>query len=133
MRNLFVALLVSGLVLAGCSKKGSDNPLAPAPAPAPTSNVVFTMHMESGTEGMIFVASPSIDVKLQKVIVKYPPVQFADTLTNPDPASVFAKGSNVKLGEYTGVEMKQVWELTFIGTEAATNKPFSVMIKWEVI
>jgi len=132
MKRLLVAVILVGLVtLGGCSKDSSDNPLAPGISSGPS--VTFSMHMESGSEGMIFVASPSADVRLQKIIVEYPPVKFADTLTNPDPTVLIAKGSNIQLGEYTGVEMKQIWVLTFIGSDAVTNKLFSVKINWEVI
>ncbi len=126
---LALVLLGSLVVLAGCSKK-SSNPVAPS-LPA-TPNVAFTMHMESGTDGMIFVASPSADVRLEKVVVAYPPQQFANTITNPEPATVIAKGSNIQIGEYTGVEMHQIWVLTFVGSDAA-NRPFTVTMNWEVI
>lgn len=132
MKRLLVAVVLVGLVtLAGCSKDSSDNPLAPGIPSAPS--VTFSMHMESGTAGMIFVASPSADVRLQKIIVEYPPEKFADTLANPDPTVLIAKGSNLQIGEYTGVEMKQIWVLTFIGSDAVTNKQFTVKINWEVI
>ncbi len=131
MKNLFAALLLGGLaLLAGCSKD-SNNPLASAPPATP--NVSFTMHMESGTQGMIFVASPNSDVKLEKVVVTYPPQQFVNTVSNPDPTTLIAKGSNIQVGEYTGVEMHQVWVLTFVGTDVTTNKPFTVTMNWEVI
>ena len=132
MKNVLMAVMLGGLVvLAGCSKKNSDNPVGPGLGETPT--VKFTMHLESGTEGMIFVASPSADVMLAKVTVSYPPQQFTNTITNPDPATVIAKGSNIQIGEYTGVEAKQVWELTFVGTDATTNKPFTVKFNWEVV
>jgi hypothetical protein len=132
MKRLVVALLLGGLVgLAGCSKKDSNNPLIPA-LPA-TPAVKFTMHMESGTQGMIFVASPDADVKLQKVVVTYPPQQFVNSIENPNPTQVIAKGSNIQIGEYTGIEQNQVWVLTFVGTHVATNKPFSIVMNWEVI
>jgi len=131
MKQLVAAVLFVGLVgLVGCSKD-SSNPLAPVGPVSPS--VTFTMHLESGTQGMIFVASPSADVILQKIIVEYPTEKFVDTLTNPNPTVVLAKGSNVQLAEYTGVESKQHWVLTFFGTEAVTNKPFSVKLDWEVI
>ncbi len=131
MKNLLVALFLGGLVvLAGCSKNDS-NPAGPS-LPA-TPAVTFTMHMESGTQGMIFVASPNSDVKLEKVVVTYPPQQFTNTVNNPDPTTLIAKGSNIQIGEYTGVEMHQIWVLTFVGTDPATNRPFTVTMNWEVI
>jgi hypothetical protein len=131
MKRLLVAVLLGIMVLAGCGKKSSNNPVGPGLTETPA--VKFIMHLESGTQGMIFVASPSADVRLEKVVVKYPPEQFENTIENPDPTTVIAKGSNVQIGEYTGVEAKQVWELTFVGADAATNKPFTVKFNWEVI
>ena len=131
MKQLVAAVLFVGLVgLVGCSKD-SSNPLVPGGPVSPS--VTFSMHLESGTQGMIFVASPSADVRLQKIIVEYPPEKFVDTLTNPDPTVLIAKGSNIQVAEYTGVESKQRWVLTFIGIEAVTNKQFSVKLDWEVI
>lgn len=131
MKRLLAAVLLGGLVLlAGCSKKDS-NPVGPS-LPA-TPNVKFTMHLESGTQGMIFVASPSADVRLEKVVVKYPPEQFENIIENPNPTTLIAKGSNVQIGEYTGVEARQVWALTFVGTDVATNKAFSITMNWEVV
>ncbi len=131
MKILLVALLLGGLVVvAGCSKKDS-NPVGPSLPAAPAVN--FTMHLESGTQGMIFVASPDADVMLQKVTLKYPPQQFENTIENPDPSQVIAKGSNIQIGEYTGIEANQVWVLTFVGTHVASNKPFSITMNWTVI
>ncbi len=132
MKTLLMAVLLGSLlVVAGCSKKSSNNPLTPT-LPA-TPSVAFTMHMESGTQGMIFVASPSADVRLQKVVVAYPPAQFTNTVTNPDPSTLIEKGSNIQIGEYTGVEMHQIWVLTFVGSDPTTNRPFTVTMNWEVI
>ncbi len=131
MKKLLAVLLLGSLaVLTGCSKKDS-NPIGPSVPTTPA--VSFTMHMESGTQGMIFVATPNADVKLEKVIVSYPPQQFTNTVSNPDPSTLILKGSNIQIGEYTGVEMRQVWVLTFVGTDPATNRPFTVTMNWEVI
>lgn len=131
MKRLLVAVLLGGLVaVTGCSKK-SSNPTGPVVPETPA--VKFTMHMESGTQGMIFVASPDADVTLEKVTVKYPPQQFENTIQNPDPTTVIAKDSNIQLGEYTGIEMNQVWVLTFVGTDVTTHKPFTITMNWTVI
>ena len=59
MKNLFVAAVLGGLlVLTGCGKKESNNPW-PFRQSETQAAVKFTMHLESGTQGMIFVASPS--------------------------------------------------------------------------
>ena len=125
------ALLLFGatLLIAGCSKKDS-NPLVP---PAGGTLPTFTMHLESGTQGMKVFASPSMDVRLTQVILSFPAQQFSDSLTNPSPADVFPKDANIELGEYSGIEGGQVWVLKFIGFDAATNQPFEVTMNWTVV
>lgn len=130
-RSLIVFVLGLLLLSAGC-KRDSSNPLVPATAP-PAASVTFTMHMESGTQGMIFVASPSEDVKITRVVVSYPPQQFTDTIVNPNPEEVIPKNSNIQLNEYTGVSTHQQWVLVFYGTMAATGRSFVVTVNWDVV
>jgi hypothetical protein len=125
---LFLACLL--VFSTGC-KKDSTNPLAPPAAPQP--DVTFTMHMESGTQGMIFIASPNADVKLTKVEVSYPAENFTDTITNPNPEAVIAKNSNIQLNEYTGINTHQQWVLVFHGSLAATGKQFVITVNWDVV
>jgi hypothetical protein len=130
-RFLATLALAGALTLVGCSKKNSNNPVTPnQPAGA---TVTFTMHMESGTQGMIFVASPSEDVRITKVEVSFPAQQFHETVTNPTPATVFPRGSTIQIGEYTGIETHQQWVLVFYGTIASTGKPFTVTVNWDVV
>lgn len=130
-RSLMFVVAAAALVLAGCSKK-SSNPVDPGTG-NPQPNVTFTMHLESGTQGMIVFASPSVDVKLTKVILSFPAQQFADTLTNPNPQTVYPKDTNIELNEYSGIEGGQQWVLTFIGSVAATNQQFTITVNWTVV
>jgi hypothetical protein len=132
MKHMFPLLLVAAVLFSGCSKKDS-NPMIPSnPTPTPV-NVTFTMHLESGTQGMIFVASPNEDVKLTKVVLSFPAQQFVDEVTNPNPNTVFPKDSNIHLSEYTGIEGGQQWEITFTGFLASNNRAFTVKINWTVV
>lgn len=127
-----VVLFASLLVLGGCSKK--NNPVITDPvAPPPATNVTFSMSMWSGSDGMIFIAKPNVDVKLTTVLLTYPAGQFADTLSNNNPELVFPKDSNIQLNEYTGVEGGQQWILRFIGKVAGTHQPFEVTVNWTVV
>lgn len=129
--NRYVALFLLGaLFTAGC-KKDSNNPIVPSVTPSPS--VTFTMHMESGTQGMIFVASPNADVKITKVVISYPAQNFVDTIVNPNPEAVIAKNSNIQLNEYTGINTHQQWVLVFYGSLAATGQPFAVTVNWDVV
>jgi hypothetical protein len=131
-RVLPLLLFASVLVLGGCSKK--NNPVTSDPVtPPPATNVTFSMSMWSGSEGMIFIARPNVDVKLSAVYLSYPAGQFADTLSNDNPEVVFPKESNIQLNEYSGVEGGQQWILRFIGKVAATNQPFEVTVHWTVV
>ena len=131
MKHVVLLFLAAAVALTGC-KKNSNNPTGPVTTP-PATNVTFTMHLESGTQGMIFVASPSVDVKLTKVDLSFPAQQFTDTVVNPNPSTVFPKGSNIRINEYTGIEGGQRWILVFTGTIAATGQPFAVTITWDVV
>jgi hypothetical protein len=82
---------------------------------------------------MIFVASPSVDVKLTKVDVSFPAQQFTDVITNPQPERIFPRNSNIQLNEYTGVNGGQQWVLVFHGTIAATGQAFTVTVNWTVV
>jgi outer membrane biogenesis lipoprotein LolB len=134
MKNSLMILLAGAmLTLVGCSKKDSGNPITPnTPTPQQT-NVTFTMHMESGTQGMIFVASPNVDVKLTKIEVSFPAGNFSETITNPNPNTVIPKNSNVQFAEYTGIETHQQWVLKFYGMVAATGEAFTVTVNWDVV
>ncbi len=132
MNRILIALVFAAFVLVTGCKKDSGNPVVPNITPPPPA-VTFTMHMESGTQGMIFVASPSVDVKLTKVVVTYPAQQFTDTIVNPEPELVFPRNSNIQLNEYTGVDVHQQWVLVFYGTIAATGQAFTVTVNWDVV
>ena len=133
MKGMWAILIASAVALAACSKKSSNNPLMPGNGNTQQSNVSFTMHLESGTEGMMFVASPSEDVKLTKVELSFPAQNFSDTIVNPNPDHVFPKRSNIQLNEYTGIEAGQRWVLKFYGTLASTGQSFTVTINWDVV
>jgi hypothetical protein len=128
---LTLTLLASALVVGGCSKKNS-NPVQPNPG-TQQPTVGFTMSLQSGSQGMIFVAVPSEDVMLTKVELSFPAQQFNDVITNPNPARVFPKGQRIELNEYTGIDAGQQWVLKFYGTLVRTGTPFVVTINWTVV
>lgn len=132
MKQLLMAMVLAGaLIIGGCSKKNS-NPVQSNPS-TQEPTVSFTMHLQSGTQGMIFVAVPSQDVMLTKVELSFPAQQFNDVITNPNPTRVFPKGQNIQLNEYTGIDAGQQWVLKFYGTLVATGKPFVVTVNWTVV
>ncbi len=135
-RTLMFLALATTFALVGCSKKNSSNPATPIDGGSGGNeevNVNFTMGLESGTQGMIFVASPSEDIRLARIEVTFPAQNFRDTVTNPDPQSVIQKGSRIRFAEYTGVEGGQQWVLVFYGTVATTGKAFTKKVNWTVV
>jgi hypothetical protein len=134
--SLLVLTLGAALTIIGCGKKDSaNNPLSAVNNSGgnQTENITFVMHMESGTQGMIFFAVPSEDVKLTKIDISFPAQQFSETLNNPDPNHLFSKGTAIQLNEYTGIETHQQWVLKFYGTSVKTGKPFTVTVNWDVV
>lgn len=129
--TMMLMVLAGALALTGCSKK-SSNPVQPDTGRQQPA-VTFTMHLESGTQGMIFVAVPSEDVTLTKVELSFPAQQFNDLITNPDPSRVFPKGQRIRLNEYTGIDAGQQWILKFYGTVVQTGKSFVVTVNWTVV
>ena len=132
-RVLLSLILGSTLLVIGCSKKSSNNPVSVINDPPPAKSVTFTMHLESGTQGMIFVATPSEDVTIAKVDISFPAQGFAETVENPNPTAVIAKNSNIQIQEYVGVDAGQKWVLTFYGTIASTGKSFKITVNWDVV
>lgn len=131
MRNLLAMLALVTLVAGGCSKKNAPNAVEVPAGVEPAVN--FTMHLESGSQGMLVFAKPDVDVKLTKVVMSFPAGNFRDTVTNSNPQSVFPKNTAIQLGEYVGIEGGQQWVLTFHGTIAATGQPFVKTVNWTVV
>ena len=54
--------------------------------------------------GIVFTFKPSANVTLKSIVLKLPAQQFEDTITNPDPNTVFEGGTEYSTEqEYTGV------------------------------
>lgn len=117
--------LIAALLVAGCTKKGSDNPVAIDPGTGNQNPAVsFAIRLESGTQGMIFSAKPDADVKIAGVIATLAAAGFVDTIANPGPTTVFPKDNWFQFTEYTGVNTGQKWTFRFIGTTSATSQSF---------
>ncbi|MBX2991748.1 MAG: hypothetical protein KF749_11360 [Bacteroidetes bacterium] len=132
-QTMLLVLFGIALVLAGCSKKNSDNPLSTNPGNETPANVTFSMGLHSGTQGMIIVATPSEDVLLAKVDLHFPAQNFTDTVTNGDPTHLFPKGVTFEINEYVGIEGGQQWVIVFHGTLKSNGKPFTVTVNWTVV
>jgi hypothetical protein len=97
-----------------------------------TGGVTFTISSTQGNQGgVIFTASPSVDIKVTKVTVSLPAQQFNDVLTDPG-TTVFPANQAVLLGEYTGVATGQQWTFQFEGTLVSNNQAFNVTSNYTV-
>jgi hypothetical protein len=131
MKRMFVSgLLAMLLATVGCRK--DSGPMA-APIVPPAPGVSFSMGLQSGTQGMIIVTRPNVDIKLVRVELSYPDGNFNTIVTNPEPTRVFPRDATIQIGEFTGIEGGQRWVLVFTGTIAATGQPFTVTVNWTVV
>ena len=93
-------------------------------------NVTFSINQQAGQNGGIeFLAKPSLDVKITKVISKEG--TFADTIA-PPPTYVFSKDSFYVINEYNGVATGQQWTFNFTGTVNSDNSSYNVTSNYSV-
>jgi len=94
--------------------------------------VTFQISSQQGGTGTQFLAKPSVDVKITRVIVSLPAQPYSDTLNNPLPAYVFSKDSTYVVGEYTGVHSGQQWQFRFSGSVTPGGTVFDVTSNYPV-
>lgn len=129
---LFVPLLI--LLYTSCSDDSNDsgglNPLAPGGS-SNTSSVSFTISTVQGNQGVIFVATPNVAVKLTKVTVSLPAQSYTDVLTD-DGTYVYNANEGIQIEEYVGVASGQQWTFQFEGSTASNNQAFNVTSNYTV-
>lgn len=121
-RLLSFLLFAAMLMFFGCSND-SGNPTGVGNVGTGGGNVTFAMGIAQGPQGgIVFTFKPSANVTLKTLVLKLPGQQFEDTITNPDPATVFEGGTEYSTEqEYTGVVSGQQWEFTFTGNVGSTT------------
>lgn len=135
--NKIILLLVSSFVvfLFGCSDDSNDsNPvgLGGLGGTGGQGSVSFTIGSTIGQQGgIIFTATPSVDVKITQVTVSLPAQQYTDVLQG-DGTTVFNANQTAQLEEYVGTEKGQQWTFQFEGTLAADGKAFDVTSNYTV-
>lgn len=136
MKNKLIYLL--SLLLAfsiGCSDDSSDsNPigLGGLGGTGGQGSVSFTIGSTNGQQGgIIFSATPSINVKITQVTVSLPAQQYTDVLEG-DGTTVYNANQAVQLDEYVGAEKGQQWTFKFEGTLAADGKAFDVTSNYTI-
>lgn len=102
--------LLTAIVISGCSKSG--NVVGPN-----SPQVSFQISQQPGQNGGTeFLFTPSVDVKISRIISIYQPQQFADTISYTNVNYVYSKGTTYIINEYTGVQNGQQWNFNFTGS-----------------
>jgi hypothetical protein len=115
--NSLFKLLTAGLLyfiviyVVGCGSNSVTNPLG--------GSVTFTMSQQPGATGIQFLAKPSADCRITRVICNLPAQNIADTLTSNFPNYLYSKDTSYIINEYSGVATGQQWNFVFTGTDAA--------------
>jgi hypothetical protein len=115
------AILIYGI---GCSNNTVTNPT--------NSGVTFQISQQPGTTGTQFLAKPSVDVKLTKVISALTAQNFYDTVTIANPNYVFSKDSSYVINEYVGVVSGQKWTFNFFGSSVSGGTAFTATSAYTV-
>ena len=96
-----------------------------------TGGVTFSISAMQGQQGIIFVATPSVNVKITKVTVSLAAQNFNDVLTD-DGTHVYNANEGIQIEEYTGVASGQQWSFRFEGSLASNNQAFNVTSNYTV-
>lgn len=124
LKALIFPMLIAFAVLtySGCKSDSVTNPLG--------ANVTMAMGSQPGPNGgTLFTFKPSVDVKLNYVIVTSG--SFRDSL-NDGGVYVYSKDSTYGVQEYQGVASGQQWSFNFFGTLASGGTAFSATANYTV-
>ena len=133
MKKIISFILIYLFFITGCNNNsggGITDPFGTGNGTR-TGSVTFTMSTQQGQQGVIFIATPSVAVKITKVTVSLPAQQFNDVLQG-DETTVYNANQIVQLDEYTGVASGQQWTFQFEGTIANNNQAFNVTTNYTV-
>ena len=106
-----VLLYASITYMVGCGSNSVTNPLG--------GSVTFTMSQQTGGTGIQFLAKPSVDARITRVICNLNSAAFSDTIVSNVPNYLYSKDSFYVVGEFNGVLTGQQWSFIFTGTDAA--------------
>lgn len=135
MKKIIVAFSFLLLIISACNDNsggGITDPFGAGPGGnTGTGNVTFTMSAQQGQQGVIFLATPSVSVKITKVTVSLPAQQFNDVIQG-DGTTVYNANQAVQLDEYTGVASGQQWTFKFEGNLASNNQAYNVTSNYTI-
>ncbi len=130
MKKIILTLFAFLLIVTSCHDNsgggGITNPFGTGPGGTTgTGNVTFTISSQKGQQGIIFLATPSVSVKLTKVTVSLPAQNYNDVIQG-DGTTVYNANQAVPIDEYIGVASGQQWTFQFEGTIANNNQAYNV-------
>jgi hypothetical protein len=136
MKRLFFYLISIVLIVStGCNDDSGGSTITDPFGGGGTGgqgSASFTISTTNGQQGgIIFTATPSVDVKITQVTVSLPAQQFTDVLQG-DGTTVFSANQAALLEEYVGVERGQQWTFKFEGTLANGGQTFSVTSNYTI-
>jgi|CZKP01.1.fsa_nt_gi hypothetical protein len=96
------------------------------------NSVTFTITQQTGTQGIIFYATPSAAVTMTNVNVSVPAAPFSANYTG-DGVTVYPANQAFEINEFTGVQSGQKWVFVFTGKlGSATGTAFNVTSNYTV-
>lgn len=120
-------LLLTYLLITGC---GNNSGVI---GPNQNQNVSFSISQQvTQTGSMQFMFKPAENIKVSRLISKFPSEQFADTLTYGNPNYVYSKDTTYVINRYVNVSAGQQWIFDFTGTVPASNSQYNVAINYTV-
>lgn len=129
--SIFISLLFIGFISCSDDAGGTVTDPFGSSGTTGTGNVTFTVSSNQGQQGVIFIATPSVSIKITKVTVSLPAQQFTDVLSD-DGTTTYNANEAVQLEEYTGVASGQQWTFQFEGTLASNNQAYNVTSNYTI-
>ncbi len=108
---LFIPVLLLALFITACGNNDATGLLGIG-----NNNVTFTMGVQQSTNGVQFTWTPSVSVRVSKMILSTN--GFSDTITDNSNQLYTANQVWVYPNEYTGVTTGQQWQFGFTGTDS---------------
>ncbi len=124
---ILLAAVLMFAALSGCNNNGSVT------GPNHNANVSFSISQEvTQTGSMQFRFKPGSDIKISRLISRYPAEQFTDTLTYGNPNYIYSKDTVYIINNYINVVSGQQWIFDFAGSIPGSNSQYNVSANYTV-
>ncbi len=114
------------LIVSGCSKTDSIT------SPNANQQASFQISQRTTPTGSTqFLFRPGVNINISRIVSRYSPEQFADTLTYSNTAYVYSKDTTYIINNYLGVQNGQQWNFDFTGTiPGQVNSNYNVTVNY---